>query len=283
MAENKKISELTNYSTPLDADLMPIVDTANTTTKKVTWANIKATLKTYFDTLYDWATTTNAATGKATPVDADLLSIVDSAASNVVKKLTWANLKATLKAYFDTQYPAGSGTSTGTNTGDEPPADATTAGIVELATAAETTAGTDATRAVTPDGFAGSDFGKRTVSIQVIEGDTDLVTGDGQAYFTIPNAVGGMNLVGVHARVVVAGTTGTLDVQIHNVTQAADMLSTKLTVDSGETGSETAATPPVIDGANDDVADYDLIRIDIDAVQTTPPKGLIVTLEFQLP
>lgn len=47
---------------------------------------------------------THAATGKATPVDADELPLVDSAASNVLKKLTWANLKATAKAYFDTLY-----------------------------------------------------------------------------------------------------------------------------------------------------------------------------------
>ena len=41
----------------------------------------------------------------------------------------------------------------GTNTGDEPAASTTVAGIVELATTAETTTGTDATRAVTPDGL----------------------------------------------------------------------------------------------------------------------------------
>lgn len=41
-------------------------------------------------------TQTLAAASKATPVDADLIPIVDSAASNVLKKLTWANLKATI-------------------------------------------------------------------------------------------------------------------------------------------------------------------------------------------
>lgn len=44
------------------------------------------------------------AVSKATPVDADELPIADSAASFGLKKLTWANLKATVKAYFDTIY-----------------------------------------------------------------------------------------------------------------------------------------------------------------------------------
>lgn len=42
---------------------------------------------------------THAATSKTTPVDADEFAIVDSAASNVLKKLTWANLKAGLAAF----------------------------------------------------------------------------------------------------------------------------------------------------------------------------------------
>jgi len=46
----------------------------------------------------------NAATAKATPVDADSIGLTDSAASNVLKKVTWANIKATLKTYFDTLY-----------------------------------------------------------------------------------------------------------------------------------------------------------------------------------
>lgn len=61
----------------------------------------------------------HAASSKATPVDADEVPLIDSADSNVLKRLTWANLKATLKTYFDTLYPSGSGTSTGTNTGDQ--------------------------------------------------------------------------------------------------------------------------------------------------------------------
>lgn len=44
---------------------------------------------------------THAASTKATPVDADELPLVDSASSNVLAKLTWANLKATIKTYYD--------------------------------------------------------------------------------------------------------------------------------------------------------------------------------------
>lgn len=46
----------------------------------------------------------NGATAKTTPVDADFVGLMDSAASNILKKLSWANIKATLKAYFDTLY-----------------------------------------------------------------------------------------------------------------------------------------------------------------------------------
>lgn len=60
-----------------------------------------------------------AATGKTTPVDGDSVLISDSAASNVGKKLTLTNFKAYLKTYLDTLYPSGSGTSSGTNTGDQ--------------------------------------------------------------------------------------------------------------------------------------------------------------------
>lgn len=46
------------------------------------------------------------AAAKATPVDADTLPLNDSAASNALKKLSWANIKATLKTYFDAIYQA---------------------------------------------------------------------------------------------------------------------------------------------------------------------------------
>lgn len=60
----------------------------------------------------------SALTSYATPLAADVVPIVDSA-NGITKQITWANIKAVLKIYFDTLYPSGSGTSTGANTGDQ--------------------------------------------------------------------------------------------------------------------------------------------------------------------
>lgn len=157
-------------------------------------------------------------------------------------------------------------------------------GVVELATAAEVNTGTDATRPITPDTAAGSNLlGRKEVQMVVFDFTTDVATGDGAFYLHIGQTLNGMNLIDVHAEVITAGTTGTTDIQIHNLTDGQDMLSTVITIDSGETGSDTAATPAVINTSYDDVATNDVLRIDVDAVQTTAPKGLIVTLGFQLP
>lgn len=154
------------------------------------------------------------------------------------------------------------------------------AGKVELATAAETTTGTDAARAVTPDGLAGSDiFGRKVVSIQVFDGATDVATGDGKAYITIPAALNGMNLVRAQATVVTAGTTNATTVMVHNKTDAADMLSGAISIAS----AGTVGTVGTVNTSADDVATNDVLRIDVDSVSTTAPKGLMVVLEFQLP
>lgn len=61
-----EISALSALTTPLDVDVLPIVDIATTSTKKITWANIKATLKTYFDSLTTTLTNKTIALGSNT-------------------------------------------------------------------------------------------------------------------------------------------------------------------------------------------------------------------------
>jgi hypothetical protein len=124
----------------------------------------------------------------------------------------------------------------------------------------------------------------KIIQLQVFAPTVDVATGDGAAYFHVPAALNGGVITAAHAAVITAGTTGTTDFQIARIRSGtpADVLSTKLTIDSGETGSDTAATPAVINAENDDLATNDRLRVDVDAVSTTAPTGLIVTLEVTL-
>lgn len=159
----------------------------------------------------------------------------------------------------------------------------TAAGKVELATIAETTTGTDAARAVTPDGLAGSDYGKRVVQVLVTDPNgSALTTGDGKMYVRINSVLNGYNLVAVAASVTTVSSSGIPTFQIANVTDAVDMLSTKLTIDANEYDSMTAAAAAVIDATKDDVATGDQLRIDCD-VAGTGAKGVVVDLTFQAP
>lgn len=55
----------------------------------------------------------SGAAEKTTPADADKLGILDSAAAGALKWLSWSNLKATLKTYFDTLYSLAAHTHSG--------------------------------------------------------------------------------------------------------------------------------------------------------------------------
>jgi len=136
--------------------------------------------------------------------------------------------------------------------------------------------------AVKPHG-TGEFAAPKDIMIQIVDHDTDCAVGDGEAFFHLPPSFDGMNLVGIEGSVATAGTTGTMDIQIYNVTDTTDVLSTKLTIDSAETQSTTAAADAVINAAEDDVDSHDVWRVDIDAVHTTPAKGLTLWLKFILP
>ena len=120
---------------------------------------------------------------------------------------------------------------------------------------------------------------KRVVEVLVTDPNgSSLTTGDGKAYFGIPVLLNGHNLVAVIGFLTGASSSGSVTVQIHNVTQAADMLSSVLTI----TASSNSSTTATIDTANDDVATGDIIRIDIDGAGTSA-EGLIVALTFEAP
>lgn len=79
--------------------------------------NAAALLAAPAETLTTVGTLINSATAKTTPVDADMIGIADSAASNVLKKFTFGNLKTFIGAFFsgDITVTAGGVTAIGAN------------------------------------------------------------------------------------------------------------------------------------------------------------------------
>jgi hypothetical protein len=97
----------------------------------------------------------------------------------------------------------------------------------------------------------------------------------------IANVVGGdveTPVIGVitevGAYVDTAGTTGLTTIDINK--NGTTILSTKITIDSGEKSSRTAATSPVISVTSLSIAD--VLTFDIDGISTTAAKGLTVRI-----
>ena len=77
-------------------------------------------------------------------------------------------------------------------------------------------------------------------------------------------------------------SSGLPTIQIHNLTDTSDMLTTEITIDENEKHSKDAADPAVIDTSEDDVVTGDELRIDVN-IAGTGTKGLQVDMTFQLP
>jgi len=155
-----------------------------------------------------------------------------------------------------------------------------------LATVGETNTGTDATKIITPDILAGSNYGERVVQLVVVDFTTDVaVANTGKFWFVVPSTLHGMDLVEVSMNVITAGVTGNTDVMIYNLTDTADMLSAAMRIETTDLSTTQSAQPGTIntDGTKS-VVTSDVLRIDIDTIQTgTAPKGLIVTMIFRIP
>lgn len=158
------------------------------------------------------------------------------------------------------------------------------AGFSELAIASEVNTGTDGTRSVTPDALAGSTFGIRYVQLTIAGPGNTPTTGDGQAQVVIPPTLAGYNVVSVQGGVTTVSSSGTPTFQLRRLRSgsAVDVLSTGVTIDINEYTSSTAATPPVINTSNDDLADGDILLADLDVVGTGA-KGHALLVGIQLP
>ena len=122
---------------------------------------------------------------------------------------------------------------------------------------------------------------ERTLVIKCVADTVAPATGNGITHITIPSTLDGKNLYSAQAHVYTVGTGSLTTVQLHNLTDGQDMLSTAITIDASEKDSSTAATPSVT-GPNNGVSTADVIRIDVDVVATNT-LGLEVRMVFTAP
>jgi len=111
--------------------------------------------------------------------------------------------------------------------------------------------------------------------------DEDVVTGDDARVWMIPEDLDGSELIKVEAYITTAGG-GSTTIQIRHSDPCevgADILSTKITIDSGECNSEDSGTQPVISGGTVQLAHGDHLHIDVDSVGAgAKGLGVIVVL-----
>ena len=121
-------------------------------------------------------------------------------------------------------------------------------------------------------------FAERTLVVKCVADTIGPSVGNGITHVTIPSTLDGKNLQSAQAHVYTVGTGSTTTVQLHNLTDGQDMLSTAITIDDSEKYSSTAATPSVV-GTYSAVSTADVIRIDVDIVATNT-LGLEVRMVF---
>ena len=126
-------------------------------------------------------------------------------------------------------------------------------------------------------------FLNRTLVIKVIADGLPTYVGNGIARIVLPSNFDQLGLKVVGAHVYTAGTGSSTIVQIHNETQGADMLSTRIEIDAGEYDTSTSATPPVVNPVYAVVDAGDVLRFDIDQIgSSTAALGLELRLEFDV-
>lgn len=156
--------------------------------------------------------------------------------------------------------------------------------VISFATAGQTSTGTDASSAVTPDGLAGSIYGTRYIALTIADSNTTPVTGDGQSHCVIPADLNGYDVVSVLGAVTTVSSSGTPTFALRRLRSgsAVDVLSTNVTVDASEYTSASAATPAVINTSNDDLQTGDILLLDLDTVGTGA-KGHQLVVGVRLP
>ena len=271
---NTKVTDLTEVTTVASGDFLYVVDVSDTTdssagsSRKITQTNLVAA---GFETTSLGVTgltvseliRTNAggtaleSSGKTVPTG-DIIGTTDT------QTLTNKVLTATTNSFTA--------------------ASVTQAGVSEIATATETDTGTDATRAVSPDGLQGSLRNLRFFLITLVASDTSVtanttIEGDWPMPITGTIVQSDTDVDYFAAYTDTAGVTGTMVVDVHlNGTTIMD--TNKLDIETGEKDTTTATTQP--DLSTTGITKGDILTFDIDTNHSgTAAKGLKVMVAIR--
>ena len=271
---DQKLSELDVTTTPSSSDIAYVLDggasrqtTLGNLAKGVTVTNLDTTGLTASQLLrVNSGGSAIESSGKTVPTG-DIVGTTDTQTLSA-KTLTAPTIGDFSNSAHDHSNAAGGGAVVS--------AGLTVAGVIEIATIAETDTGTDAGRAVSPDGLQGSIRNIRYIIYRVLDAATSAdadttVGGDFESPIT-----GVMTDVGAYNDT--AGVTGTATYDIHlNGTTIMD--TTKISIETGEKSSRDALTQPVL--STTAISAGDLLTFDTDANQTTSAKGLTFRIEIR--
>ena len=122
----------------------------------------------------------------------------------------------------------------------------------------------------------GTATNNRMVQTPIFDAGTSASVGDNRWSFVVPASYDTTLISSVKAVVFgTAGATGSTTFDLYNVTRGYSTLSTKVTI----SGTATSGTGTVNPTKNEVLTD-DLLRVDVDTVTTTAPKGIIFIVEF---
>jgi len=124
------------------------------------------------------------------------------------------------------------------------------------------------------DGTSNHPVNVHFIEYRILDKDTEHSTGTAVGGdFRVPQAMTVLD-VGAYCDTAPSGSGTTIDINENGTS----ILSTKITIDSGEKSSKMATTQPVI--SDPSIAADAVITFDIDGVgSTTPGKGLVVWLK----
>ena len=205
---------------------------------------------------------THAAASKATPVDADALPLIDSAASFGLKQLTWANLKATLNSVYLAFVTPGTSGNILTSNGSAWVSSAPASSYTQIQTIPTPTFSANAM--TIPAAAFSLDFRNTALT----SGTVTTITGT-PAALTIPSTatLGTINAIQARLILLVLNNAGTLEYAIINEAGGNDLTETGVISTTAISAAATAANVAYSTTARTNVA-YRVVGY-IDITQAT--------------